>query len=149
LPLSEKKLLMILRVLIIFIPQIWMFMYHILDYFFLVFHLCIVLFNLFGWILKPTRKANLVLLLLTAFSWFGLGIFYGMGYCPFTEWHWQVLERLGSRPVETSYMQYIYRRLFGLSLDSQLVDFLTAASFAAALLASLYFNLRDFCQKKK
>jgi len=68
-----------------------MLLYRLLDYFFLVFHLGIVIFNLFGWIWPKTRKANLILLLLTAASWFGLGLIYGIGFCPFTEWHWQVL----------------------------------------------------------
>jgi len=30
-------------------------------------------------------------LLLTAFSWFVLGIWYGWGYCVCTDWHYMVL----------------------------------------------------------
>jgi hypothetical protein len=48
------------------------------DIFFIVFHTFLIFFNLFGWIFKPLRKANLVVLILTGASWFILGIFYGI-----------------------------------------------------------------------
>jgi len=57
-----------------------MFVYKVLDVFFLVFHTLLILFILSGWIWKRTRKANLVVILLTAASWGILGIFYGFGY---------------------------------------------------------------------
>lgn len=126
-----------------------MLLYRLLDYFFLVFHLGIVIFNLFGWIWPKTRKANLVLLLLTAASWFGLGLIYGIGFCPFTEWHWQVLEKLGSRPVEDSYMQYLYRRVFHLHFESILVNTVTAVAFFVALAISLILNIRDLLHKRR
>jgi hypothetical protein len=121
-----------------------MFWYHFLDYFFLAFHLAIVIFNLFGWIWKKTRIANLVLLLLTGFSWFGLGIFYGFGYCPFTDWHWQVLDKLGGMPAENSYMQYLFSRLFGLHFGNKLVDAVTLLAFLIALVISSILNIKDF-----
>ncbi|NVO18965.1 MAG: DUF2784 domain-containing protein [Bacteroidetes bacterium] len=122
--------------------------YQVLDIFFLLFHLGIVTFNLFGWIFRTTRKANLILLLLTAFSWFGLGIFYGIGFCPLTEWHWQVLNKLGSRPVENSYIQYLLKRVFGILLPSAMVDITTFISFTLAMATSLAVNIRDFKKKK-
>ncbi len=126
-----------------------MLLYRLLDYFFLVFHLGIVIFNLFGWIWPKTRKANLILLLLTAASWFGLGLIYGIGFCPFTEWHWQVLEKLGSRPVEDSYMQYLYRRVFNQHFESSLVNTVTAVAFFVALAISLFLNIRDLLRKRR
>jgi hypothetical protein len=125
-----------------------MFWYHFLDYFLLVFHLAIVFFNLFGWIWKKTRKANLVLLILTGLSWFGLGIYYGFGYCPFTDWHWQVLDHLGDMPSENSYMQYLFGRVFGLHFGSRLVDTVTLFSYLAALAFSVFVNMKDFLRKK-
>ena len=67
----------------------------ILDYFFILFHSVLILFNIFGWIVPRWRFANLISLLLTAFSWFILGILFGIGYCPFTDWQWKVRELLG------------------------------------------------------
>jgi uncharacterized membrane protein YeiH len=53
-----------------------------LDYFFIAFHSALIIFNLFAWIPRFTRRWNLISLGLTAFSWLGLGLFYGIGYCP-------------------------------------------------------------------
>ncbi len=66
-----------------------------LDIFFTVFHSLLVLFILFGWIWKKTRRLNLICILLTGASWLFLGIFYGLGYCPLTDWHFNILRRLG------------------------------------------------------
>lgn len=116
--------------------------YTILDLLFLVFHTALIVFNLFGWAWRPTRKANLATLLLTGASWFLLGVWYGLGFCPLTEWHFQVLENLGRRGLPTSYVKYLADRLTGLSFDPGLVDALTAAFFGAALTASLVANRR-------
>ncbi len=126
--------------------MIWL--YHILDYIFLVIHMAIVFLNLLGWIWKPLRKVCLVMQLLTAGSWLGLGMIYGIGFCPITEWHWQVLARLGEYPAETSYFQYLFRRFFDLHLRSALVDAITAISFSIAFLASVYANVRDWRHRK-
>lgn len=126
-----------------------MLIYRIIDYSFLVFHLAIVILNLFGWIWRPTRKACLILQLLTAGSWFGLGLIYGIGFCPFTEWHWQILEKLGEFPPESSYIQYLLRRLFGLHIHSGLVDTVTVISFLTAFTASAAVNIRDWVRRRK
>jgi hypothetical protein len=118
--------------------------YRFLDYFFLILHLALVMFNLFGWIWKVTRKANLILLIITGSSWFILGIFYGIGYCPLTDWHWRVLEKLGNMPFESSYMQYLLHRLFGLQLHRRFVDIVTFLSYLAALGFSIRANLYDW-----
>jgi hypothetical protein len=126
-----------------------MWKYHFLDYFFICFHFSLILFNLFGWIWKRSRKMNLLFLMLTAVSWFGLGIFYGIGFCPLTEWHWQVMAKLGSRPQETSYLQMLVRRLSGVRLDSSLVDAITLYCFFAAIGVSAIINARDWRRKMK
>jgi hypothetical protein len=67
-------------------------LYKVADSFFIIFHSVLICFNLFGWIPKALRKWNLFSLILTTFSWFILGIFYGFGYCFLTDWHWEVRE---------------------------------------------------------
>ncbi len=120
---------------------------HFLDIFFLTFHFILVIFNLFGWIWKKTRKANLVTLGLTGASWTGLGYFYGWGYCPLTDWHFRILERLGETALPDSYMKYILQRLFQIDLPSLLVDRLTLIFFLLALGISLVLNLLDKMRK--
>ncbi len=123
--------------------------YRISDIFFLVFHLALVIFNLFGWIWKKTRPANLITLLLTGASWSLLGIFYGWGYCPLTDWHFRILEHLGHTGLPNSYIQYLLERLFHLDLPAVLVDRVTLITFLGALGISLFMNVKDLIQKRK
>jgi hypothetical protein len=113
-----------------------------LDVFFTVFHTGLVLFNLFGWIWKKTRLLNLICLLLTAGSWVILGIFYGFGYCPLTDWHFNVLRKLGHTDLPTSYLSFLFTRLTGLPIDQSLVDGITLWGLIAALAISLFLNFR-------
>ena len=124
-------------------------MYEMLDKFFLVFHTLVIAFNLFGWIWKPTRKANLALLLLTGLSWFVLGLFYGIGYCPLTDWHWQVLRKLGRTDIPYSYIKYLADRVTGLDFDADLVEKATASIFFLALGVSIFVNVRDYRKRQK
>jgi hypothetical protein len=115
-----------------------------LDIFFTVFHTALVLFNLFGWIWKKTRRLNLICLLLTAGSWLILGIFYGFGYCPLTDWHFSVLGKLGYTNLPDSYLSFLFTRLTGLPVDQSLVDTVTLWGLIIALVISLYLNLRQW-----
>ncbi len=119
-----------------------MFLYQLLNIFFMILHLAIIVFNLFGWIWKKTRLANLILLLLTGGSWFILGIFYGIGYCPLTQWHWEVMQHLGKTNLPGSYVKYLVKHITGISFSNHLVDTVTATCYFVALALSLYFNFR-------
>jgi len=119
--------------------------WRLLDIFFVLFHTFIVFFNLFGWIWKRTRKYNLFLLLLTGGSWLFLGLLVGtLGYCPLTDWHFEVLEKLGRTDLPLSYIKYLADRLTGLSYSSVIVDRITLYSFLAAMIISLFLNIRDY-----
>ena len=117
-------------------------LYKIANYFFFVFHVILIFFNLFGWIHKKLRKWNLVSLSLTAFSWFVLGIFYGFGYCFLTDWHWQVREKLGYAHDSDSYIHFLVTELTDISVDENLVDIFTAIFFFIAFALSIYVNIR-------
>ena len=115
-------------------------MLQIADYFFLIFHALLIAFNLFGWIPKRWRKAHLVVILLTFASWFGLGIWYGWGYCPFTDWHWDILRQLGHYNLPPSYVSYLFQRVLGITLPHQWVDILTVGLAVIALILSIKVN---------
>ncbi len=117
-----------------------MFLYRSFDIFFVIFHSCLIIFNLFGWTWKNMRRANLVTLVLTGGSWFVLGLFYGIGYCPLTEWHWQVLHKLGQYSLPDSYVSYLIARVTGLSIGLKTADTITMASWLIALIISVYMN---------
>ena len=119
-------------------------MYEFLNLFFFVFHTSIILFILFGWIWRKTRKANLALILLTAFSWFILGIWYGYGYCPCTDWHWNVRIKLGIYDMASSYVEFLIETFTGWDVSRKFVDMIALIFLAAAFLASITTNLRDW-----
>lgn len=117
--------------------------YKIGNYFFIILHIILIFFNLFGWIPKRLRKWNLISLCLTAFSWFVLGIFYGFGYCFLTDWHWEIREKLGYPNESNSYIQFLIKDLTNISFDENLVDTVTAILFFIAFALSIYVNVRS------
>jgi len=123
--------------------------YRLLDIFFVVFHTSLILFNLFGWIWRKTRLANLITLLLTGGSWLFLGLIVGMlGYCPLTDWHFNILNKLGKTDLPVSYIKYLVDRLTGLDVSQPLVDNFTLYGLLAALAISLALNIRDIKRKR-
>ena len=122
------------------------FILHFVDYFFFVFHTVLTLFNVFGWIIPRWRLANLITLSLTAFSWFVLGIWYGFGYCPFTDWHWKVRQLLGYTDDSNSYIHFLILKTTGINFSENFVDTATVIVFFTAFFISIYFALR---KKKK
>lgn len=112
----------------------------IADCFFLVFHTGLILFNLLGWIWKPLRRSHLIVISLTFASWGILGIWFGWGYCPLTDWHWEVLYALGTETLPSSYISYLLQRLLGWHLPDITVDILTLSLALLALLASVKVN---------
>lgn len=111
-----------------------------LDYFLTFFHLAIIAFNLFAWIPARTRRAHLVLAGITLGSWFILGIWKGMGYCPVTDWQWDIKRRLGEGPLPPSFVTWFVQAYTPLRPASAMVDGWTGGLFAAAILASLFAN---------
>ena len=124
-------------------------MYAFLDIFLLVFHTVLIGFNVTGWIWKKARRFHLALLSLTCFSWFGLGFFYGFGYCPCTDWHWQIKRALGETGLPASYVKYYLDALTGLDWDLLLVDVSVGVIALAALGASVWLNWRDWRRARR
>jgi hypothetical protein len=119
-----------------------------LDIFFVVFHTGLIIFNILGWIWKKTRKANLITLGLTGFSWLVLGLIYGsLGYCPVTDWHFNILRELGATNLPYSYIKYLADRLSGQDFSQTLVDSITLWGFVSALVLSIILNIRDYRQR--
>lgn len=110
---------------------------------FFVFHTGWIAFNCTGWIWRKTRPWHLLTIVLTALSWFGLGISYGWGYCPCTDWHWQVRARLGYVDPD-SYVQLLVGVLTGLEVPSPWLDGLVLTIFGAAALLTIVLNIRDY-----
>lgn len=106
-------------------------------------HLILIAFNLFGWLHPKLRRANFICLLLTGVSWFILGLKYGIGYCPLTDWQWQVKLDLGQADLPNSYIKYIADKLTGLDFDPAIIDMATAIAYFGAFAASIYVNFKN------
>ena len=111
-----------------------------LDLLLTIVHLAIILFNLIGWIFLRTRRLHFVFIVLTAASWFILGIWFGMGYCPVTDWQWNVKEQLGERNLPSNFVEYFAEKITGYDFNEQLVNLVIGVCFAAAALLSVYVN---------
>nr|WP_121272423.1 DUF2784 domain-containing protein [Pedobacter schmidteae] len=115
-------------------------MYQLFDFFFTILHLFIVGFNLLGWIWQRTRRLHFILVLLTAGSWLLLGIWYGLGYCPITDWQWQIKTHLGETHLANSFIKYYADKVTGKDVSADFIDAATAICFATAALLSVYVN---------
>ncbi len=120
-----------------------------LDHFFLVFHTLFTLFNMAGWIWRRTRRIHLVTVLVTAFSWFVMGFWYGWGYCFCTDWHWKVRDALGRPITSESYIHFLIMELTGLDPPQKMVDTATLWIFLACAAASLALNGRDAWRRRR
>jgi hypothetical protein len=117
----------------------------ILDVLLTLLHLVIIGFNLVGWIWKPTRKLHFICITTTAACWFILGIWFGIGYCPITDWQWHIKTLMGETNLPDSFITWYADKITGESISPSLIDTVTAVSFALAALLSVYVN---FVKKK-
>lgn len=120
------------------------FLYRSADIFFSLLHGCLVLFNLTGWVYKPARRLHLLTTGMTVLSWFGLGIFYGWGFCPCTQWHWDIKSRLGITDLPYSYVKYYADRFTGFTWNPATVDGIVVGSGLLVFGLSCWFNWKDY-----
>ncbi|MGY0036211.1 DUF2784 domain-containing protein [Pedobacter sp. NJ-S-72] len=100
-------------------------MYPLFDWLFTLLHIVIIGFNLFGWIWPSTRKLHLIVVTLTLGCWLILGIWYGIGYCPITDWQWQIKEKLGEVNLPNSFVKYYADKISGQNISDALIDTIT------------------------
>lgn len=115
----------------------------ILDVLLLAVHTLLVGFNALGWAWRGTRRLHLFTIAATLLSWFGLGVVYGWGYCPLTDWHWQVKRALGETRLPASCVKYYLDRITGVAWSPALVDALVIGTALGALAVSVLLNVRD------
>ena len=123
-------------------------MFVFLDYLFFLAHCLLIGFNLLGWIWTKTRKIHLVVALLTGLSWTVLGIWYGFGYCPLTDWHWEVKRTLGEDDLPNSFIKYLADKLTGADINPLAIDIATGIGYLSALILSIVLNARKYLKSK-
>lgn len=122
--------------------------YAFIHYFFVVSHVVIITFILGGWAFAKTRKVHLALIFLTLFSWLILGIWYGFGYCFWTDWHWQIQEKMGRKDLPESFVKFALDSLTRRDWDPGTVDVITVLVLLLVLCMSVYTNWRNLQMKK-
>ena len=120
-----------------------------LNVFFFVFHTVLVLFNTLGWLWRATRRWNLITLSATAFSWFVMGFWKGIGYCLCTDWHMHIRRKLGYHDTAQTYIQLMAQTLTGLTPPVQLTETVTAIIFSISVIASVGLNIADAKRAKE
>lgn len=103
-------------------------------------HQALIVFSVMGWMFCETRVLNLTILLLTLFSWYGLGPLLNKGdvygYCLITDIQWRIRNRLQLTSLEGGYIKYLADRLFARDFDESRIDQWTAVVFFVSLIAS-------------
>lgn len=122
----------------------------VLDYLFTIIHTLLVLFVLVGWIFPPCRKAHWILLILILFAWVVLGLYKGvLGYCPLTDWHWDVKRALGETELPSSYIEYIVEKITCIDFRKKLVDGFTLGGLIVSIIMAVVMQLRTSVLSKK
>lgn len=114
----------------------------LIDWLFWLLHIAWIGFLLAGWAWRATRPYHLAACAVTAFSWFGLGLRYGFGYCPITDWHWQIKRRLGHFDLPHSFVELLLEQTLGLHVPSALVDWGVGLTFLVVTGLSVAATLR-------
>jgi len=110
------------------------------DYLLHMVHLSVMFVCVVGWMFEPTRILHLAVIILVAVSWFGLGKFFGYGYCVLTATQWRVKRKLGQEPHTESYVKYIFDKITGRDIDKKITDQLILYTYVAAVILSLAVN---------
>lgn len=105
-------------------------------------HVSIIVFVLVGWVFPSLRRFHFVLLVLILSSWFILGRWLGVGYCPISDWHWKLKGSLGEGRPEGTYIHHVLQKLTGKTLNSPRVDKMT--TLVTLTLATLSLVLNSF-----
>lgn len=106
-------------------------------------HLAVVLGNLTLWAFRRTRRLHLLLVAVTAFSWFVLGAIYGLGYCFLTDWQARIQRARGITDIHHSFLHYLAQDVLHLPVSKSSVDLAAGIGFATVIVLSVALALRD------
>lgn len=113
-------------------------MLQLYDIGFTIFHSAFILFVLFGWIHPRTQRIHQFALLFTLIAWLLIGWYVGtIGYCPLTDWQWDIKRQLGERNLPSSFTEYVGEKLTGMDLNKTYVDIVTAAGLAFGVIMAV------------
>ena len=125
-------------------------MLHFLDFFLTVFHSAFVLFVVFGWIIPKFRKYHVTAILLTLVAWLLIGLYKGVpGYCPLTDWHWDVKRALGETDMPSSFIEYMAESVIGLNFPTMFINVVTVSGLVFGIAMSVTVYLKHLKNSSK
>lgn len=116
---------------------------NLLNIFFHIMHLSIIFFFLFGWLFITTQEAHFVLAVFILASWYGLGIYFGFGYCLVTDLQWKIKKLLGQAPPTEFYVKYMIDKITGLDTNPTIINGLTTSIYFAILILSVFIKAKN------
>ncbi|EMF07334.1 DUF2784 family protein [Serratia marcescens] len=116
--------------------------YPFLNGVFHVVHIFIIIFVMVGWAFPLLRLVHLALTLLTLGSWFILGQWLGIGYCPISDWHWKIKTAIGEGQPSGTYINHLLQTIARRELNSETVDKTILIGTVAITAISLALNVR-------
>ncbi|MCA1901621.1 MAG: DUF2784 domain-containing protein [Candidatus Hydrogenedens sp.] len=125
-----------------------MFYLKIADVLLTVIHLIFIVFILFGWIPIKLRKVHYISMWIVFISWFLLGLYFGLGYCPLTDLHWKIKIKLNEVNLPYSFIKYILDRITKNDFDETMINYVTVVVFIFIFILSTYFFIKDKRSKK-
>jgi hypothetical protein len=112
-------------------------------------HMAVVAINLFGWMSRKSRVPTLILQGVTFCCWIGFGLAKGWwGYCPLTDWHWQLKSNMGEAVLPNSYITYIFSNWFMLPINDEFATGLIVGAMALSVMANVYLMVCAWQGKK-
>ena len=120
-----------------------------LNIFLDLFHLSLMLLILFGWMIPRIRKIHLIVALLIGITWLIFLQSKGIGYCILTDWHWQILMKLGKTNLPDTYAQYLYVRLTGLTIQKNTAQTIILYYWLGSLILSSVLVFRKYLYIRK
>jgi hypothetical protein len=106
-----------------------------LNIMFDILHILLVIFIVSGWLFPDLRKMHLVVVLLTGCSW----IIFGneLNNCILTEWHFNILRKMGIINLPDTYTQYALKRITGLAIPKTTALLITRLCWLLSLFLSI------------
>lgn len=115
-----------------------------LDYLITIVHSGIIVFVLIGWIWPKSRKAHGIIILLVLVAWLGLGAYFGaIGYCPLTDWQWDIKRSLGETELPNSFTKYLIDKILGIDSNKTFVDVITALGLVLGVVMASWYKIQS------
>lgn len=114
-----------------------------LDIFFFIFHISIIFLNIIAPFFRKLRNLAMITQVLTLMSWFGLGLFYGIGYCPITDLHWLIKGKLGQTNLPHSFIEYLINSITCFDLSPGIINIITIICFFSAT----FYNIKKLSNR--